>query len=59
VAIVLPGVITDRSFNQAGYEGVERAAEELSIESSPIPRRQRSLTSLRLCPTMLAVVMTL
>jgi len=32
VAIVLPGVITDRSFNQAGFEGVERAAEELSID---------------------------
>lgn len=32
VAIVLPGVITDRSFNQAGYEGVERAAKELGIE---------------------------
>ncbi|MEM9577862.1 MAG: BMP family protein [Pseudomonadota bacterium] len=32
VAIVLPGVITDRSFNQAGYEGVERAAETLGIE---------------------------
>lgn len=32
VAIVLPGVITDRSFNQAGFEGVQRAAEELSIE---------------------------
>jgi basic membrane protein A and related proteins len=32
VAIVMPGVITDRSFNQAGYEGVERAAETLGIE---------------------------
>lgn len=32
VAIVLPGVITDKSFNQAGYEGVERAASELGIE---------------------------
>lgn len=32
VAIVLPGVITDRSFNQAGFEGVERAAETLGIE---------------------------
>lgn len=31
VAIVLPGVITDKSFNQAGYEGVERAASELGI----------------------------
>lgn len=32
VAVVLPGVITDRSFNQAGYEGVKRASEELGIE---------------------------
>ena len=32
VAIVLPGVITDKSFNQAGYEGVARAAKELDIE---------------------------
>lgn len=32
VAIVLPGVITDKSFNQAGYEGVQRAADELDIE---------------------------
>lgn len=32
VAIVLPGVITDKSFNQAGYEGVQRAAKELGIE---------------------------
>ncbi len=32
VAIVLPGVITDRSFNQSGYEGVERAAKELGVD---------------------------
>ena len=32
VAIVLPGVITDKSFNQAGYEGVRRAADQLGIE---------------------------
>ncbi|WP_432474095.1 BMP family protein [Amphritea sp. HPY] len=32
VAIVLPGVITDKSFNQAGYEGVVRAEKELGIE---------------------------
>ena len=32
VAIVLPGVITDKSFNQAGYEGVENAAKELGIK---------------------------
>ncbi|MCB2128709.1 MAG: BMP family protein [Rhodobacteraceae bacterium] len=32
VAIVLPGVITDKSFNQAGYEGVERISKELGAE---------------------------
>ncbi len=32
VAIVLPGVVTDKSFNQAGFEGVRRAADELNIE---------------------------
>lgn len=31
-AIVLPGIKTDKSFNQAGYEGVKLAAEELGIE---------------------------
>jgi basic membrane protein A and related proteins len=32
VAIVMPGVITDKSFNQAGYEGVKNAAEALGFE---------------------------
>lgn len=32
VAIVLPGVITDKSFNQSGYEGVKGAAEALGID---------------------------
>lgn len=32
VAIVLPGVISDKSFNQSGYEGVERAAQALGAE---------------------------
>ena len=32
VAIVLPGAITDKSFNQAGYEGVGRAAEEIGFK---------------------------
>lgn len=32
VAIVLPGVITDKSFNQAGYEGVERASKNLGVD---------------------------
>jgi basic membrane protein A and related proteins len=32
VAIVMPGNITDKSWNQAGYEGLMRAQEELGIE---------------------------
>lgn len=32
IAIVLPGVKTDKSFNQAGYEGVEEAAKALGME---------------------------
>ena len=32
VAIVLPGNITDQSWNQAGYEGLMNAKEELGIE---------------------------
>lgn len=31
-AIVLPGIKTDKSFNQAGYEGVKLAAEQLGVE---------------------------
>jgi len=32
VAIVMPGNITDQSWNQAGYEGLMNAKEELDIE---------------------------
>jgi basic membrane protein A len=32
VAIVMPGNITDKSWNQAGYEGLTKAKEELGIE---------------------------
>lgn len=32
VAIVMPGNITDKSWNQAGYEGLQNAKEELGIE---------------------------
>lgn len=45
VAIVLPGVITDASFNQAGFEGVKRASEELGIEfaySEKVPQPDQS-----------------
>ena len=31
-AIVMPGVITDKSFNQSGYEGMMMAKDELGIE---------------------------
>jgi basic membrane protein A and related proteins len=32
VAIVMPGNITDKSWNPAGYEGLMRAQEELGVE---------------------------
>ncbi len=32
VAIVMPGNITDQSWNQAGYEGLMNAKKELGIE---------------------------
>lgn len=32
VALVLPGSITDKSWNQAGYEGLMRVKEELGVE---------------------------
>ena len=31
-AIVMPGVITDKSFNQSGYEGALRASQALGVE---------------------------
>src|SRR5690606_12190717 len=31
-AIVMPGNITDQSWNQTGYEGITRAEQELGIE---------------------------
>jgi basic membrane protein A len=31
-AIVMPGIITDQSWNQTGYEGIKRAEEQLGIE---------------------------
>ena len=32
VAIVMPGISTDKSFNQGGYEGAKNAAEKLGLE---------------------------
>jgi basic membrane protein A len=34
VAIVLPGAITDRAWNQSGYEGVQLAKEKLGVETA-------------------------
>ncbi len=32
VAVLFPGVVTDQSWNQFGYEGLKRAAEECGVE---------------------------
>ena len=34
VALVMPGNITDKSWNQAGYEGLMRAKEELGLDAA-------------------------
>ena len=34
VAIVLPGAITDRAWNQSGYEGVQLAKQKLGVETA-------------------------
>lgn len=34
IAIVLPGIITDRAWNQSGYEGIELAKQTLSVETA-------------------------
>ncbi len=34
VAIVLPGIISDKAWNQAGYEGVETAKKQLKVETA-------------------------
>ncbi|MAE24041.1 BMP family ABC transporter substrate-binding protein [Pseudomonas sp. ALS1279] len=49
VAIVLAGNITDRSFNQSGYEGVMKARDELKIdvaysEKVPQPDQAQALS---------------
>ncbi|WP_282609728.1 BMP family protein [Pelagibius sp. Alg239-R121] len=49
VAIVLPGVVTDKSFNQAGYEGVKKASEDLGFpmahsEKVPQPDQPEALS---------------
>jgi basic membrane protein A len=34
IAIVLPGIITDRAWNQSGYEGIELAKQTLPVETA-------------------------
>ena len=34
VAMVMPGNITDQSWNQAGYEGIQRVKQELGLETA-------------------------
>lgn len=38
VAIVLPGIITDKAWNQAGYEGVETAKQKLGVETAYVEK---------------------
>lgn len=38
VAIVLPGIITDKAWNQAGFEGVKTAKEKLGVETAYVEK---------------------
>lgn len=38
VAIALPGIITDKAWNQSGYEGVETAKKKLGVETAYIEK---------------------
>lgn len=40
VAIVLPGIITDKAWNQSGYQGVQTAKEKLGVETAYIEKVQ-------------------
>ncbi|MEW5857974.1 MAG: BMP family protein [Cyanobacteriota bacterium] len=42
VAIVLPGIITDKAWNQAGYEGVTTAKEKLGIEIAQVEKVEQA-----------------
>lgn len=42
VAIALPGAITDRAWNQSGYEGVELAKQKLGIKTAFVERVSQS-----------------
>ncbi|MBD1900542.1 BMP family protein [Trichocoleus sp. DQ-A3] len=42
VAIVLPGIITDKAWNQAGYEGVTTAKEKLGVEIAHVEKVEQA-----------------
>ncbi|MEP0858011.1 BMP family protein [Trichocoleus sp. DQ-U1] len=42
VAIVLPGIITDKAWNQAGYEGVTTAKEQLGVEIAHVEKVEQA-----------------
>jgi basic membrane protein A len=42
VAIVLPGIITDKAWNQAGYEGVTTAKEKLGVEIAQVEKVEQA-----------------
>ncbi|MFE1748858.1 BMP family protein [Coleofasciculus sp. H7-2] len=42
VAIVLPGIITDKAWNQAGYEGVTIAKEKLGVEIAQVEKVEQA-----------------
>lgn len=42
IAIVLPGIITDKAWNQAGYEGVEIAKKNLGVETAYVEKVEQA-----------------
>ena len=38
IAIALPGLITDKAWNQSGYEGIELAKQKLGVETAHIEK---------------------
>jgi basic membrane protein A and related proteins len=41
-AIVLPGIITDKAWNQAGYEGIKVAEEKLGLETAYVEKVEQA-----------------
>jgi basic membrane lipoprotein Med (substrate-binding protein (PBP1-ABC) superfamily) len=59
VAVLFPGVVTDQSWNQFGYEGLKRAEEECGVEigySEDVSQDEQ--IEVWSCVTMLPRVMT-